>query len=359
MRKKMKSAHEIHPKRDGGSNTNPSAISRRHFTWGLLAAGGMALTSRNLRAAEWKLRQFHNQPAVSPLHKRLEELWAAVKTETGGRVDVQTFAENDHVVGGDPKAFQMLVSGELDFFTLNGGVIGSIVPAMNVQNVPFSFTRTAQVYNALDGDLGDYLRKEMSSKGIYGLRRGCFENGFHQITCATRPIRTAADLVGLKMRSPDAPIYVDSWKTLGTHVVVVNLDTLYKTMKSGAAEAQADPYSLIELLKLYEVQKYLSVTNHTWSGFNLITSLKSWQRFPAGVQEIIERNVAKYTKLQRADNDKLNVEASERLRQHGMIFNTADTASFRVKLQPFYARWRKVIGPQCWSLLEGHVGKLV
>jgi tripartite ATP-independent transporter DctP family solute receptor len=333
-------------------------VGRRHFALGLMAAGGVMLASRGTRAADFPLRQFHNQPVESPLHKRLVEMWAAVKAETRGRVDVQTFAENDHIPGGDPAALKMLVSGELDFFTLNGGVIGTIVPAMNVQNLPFSFRTQGQVYDAMDGDLGDYLRGEMRSKGIYGVPRGCFENGLHQITCATRPIRTADDLPGLKMRSPAAPIYIDAWKTLGTEVVVANLDKLYETLKSGAAEAQADPFALIELLKLYEVQKYVSVTNHTWSGFNLITNVKLWQRLPASAQEAIERNVAKFARLQRADNDALNTEARGRLAQRGMTFNEAETSSFRAKLKPFYARWRETLGQRCWTLLEAHVGKL-
>jgi tripartite ATP-independent transporter DctP family solute receptor len=332
--------------------------TRRHFTLGLLATGGTAFMSRTSPAADFKLRQFHNQPAESPLHKRLVEMWLAVKAETRGRVNVQTFAENDRIPGGDPAAFKMLVSGELDFFTLNGGVIGTLVPAMNVQNIPFSFHSQAQVYDALDGDLGNYLRNEMSSKGIYGLPRGCFENGFHQITCATRPIRTAEDLQGLKMRSPNAPIYIDAWKTLGTEPVVVNLDKLYETLKSGAAEAQADPFAMIELLRLYEVQKYVSITNHTWSGFNLITNSKLWRRFPSAIQDVIERNVAKFVRLQRADNDALNTEARSRLAQQGMLFNEADTSSFRSKLKPFYTRWKAALGQQCWNLLESHVGKL-
>jgi tripartite ATP-independent transporter DctP family solute receptor len=318
----------------------------------------MMAVGRGARAADSSLRQFHNQPAESPLHKRLVEMWTAVKVETGGRVDVQTFAENDHIAGGDPAAFKMLVSGDLDFFTLNGGAIGTVVPAMNVQNVPFSFRTQSQVYAALDGDLGDYLRGEMRSKGIYGVPRGCFENGMHQITCATRPIRTADDLQGLKMRSPAAPIYVDAWKTLGTEVVVANLDKLYETLKSGAAEAQADPFAIIELLKLYEVQKYVSITNHTWSGFNLITNLKLWKRLPKSAQEVIERNVAKFARLQRADNEALNTEARAQLAQQGMTFNEAETSSFRAKLKPFYVRWKETLGKQCWNLLEAHVGKL-
>ena len=82
------------------------------------------------------MRQFHNQPAESPLHKSLLTMWAAVKEETHGRVDVQTFAENDHTAGGDPAVLTMLIEGNLDFFTLNGGLIGAVVPAVNVQGIP-------------------------------------------------------------------------------------------------------------------------------------------------------------------------------------------------------------------------------
>jgi len=105
-----------------------SYTSRRQFTARFIMAGGMALISRGTRAADFKLRQFHNQPADSPLHKRLVEMWAAVKAETDGRVDVATFADNDQLPGSDPAALKMLVDGELDFFTLNGGLIGTVVP---------------------------------------------------------------------------------------------------------------------------------------------------------------------------------------------------------------------------------------
>ena len=93
-------------------------ISRRKFTGGMMAASGILLLSRGARAAEFELRQFHNQPADSPLDKWLVQMWDAVKTETNGRVHVQTFADNNKISGGDPAALNMVASGELDFFTL-------------------------------------------------------------------------------------------------------------------------------------------------------------------------------------------------------------------------------------------------
>src|ERR1700722_6362802 len=306
----------------------PNKISRRKFTAGAIAAGSVLVFSRNMRAAEFELRQFHNQPADSPLDKWLNTMWAAVKTETNGRVAVQTFPDNNKLAGGDPAALSMVASGELDFFTLNGGSIGNLVPACNVQGLLFAFRTPAQVFDSLDGDLGDYLREEMKAKGLYAVPKGCFDNGFHQITCATRPIRAAEDLQGLKIRTPDAPIYVEAWKALGAAPVVANLNKLYETLKSGTAEAQTNPLATAEFLKLYEVQKYVSLTNHGWSGFNLIANWKLWQRFPADVQQIIERNAMKFARLQRADHESLNVEFRTRLAQQGMTFNEADTSSF-------------------------------
>ncbi|MCU1343435.1 MAG: hypothetical protein JWN92_2858, partial [Candidatus Acidoferrum typicum] len=104
-------------------------ISRRRFALGVMATGGMMLAERRATAADFDLRQFHNQPSDSPLHKRLTEMWAAVNDETQGRVQVQTFSDNNQIAGGDPAALNMVVSGELDFFTLNGGSIGNLVPA--------------------------------------------------------------------------------------------------------------------------------------------------------------------------------------------------------------------------------------
>jgi tripartite ATP-independent transporter DctP family solute receptor len=307
-----------------------------------MAASGLLLTGVHASAAEFELRQFHNQPADSPLDQWLTKMWSVVKTETNGRVQVQVFPDNNKIAGGDPAVLNMLVSGEVDFFTLNGGSIGNIVPASNVQGLLFVFKSTAQIFEALDGDLGDYLRQEMKAKGIYGLPKGCFDNGMHQITCATRPIRTVDDLQNLKIRTPDAPIYTEAWKAMGASPVVANFNKLYETLKTGTAEAQT----------------YVSMTNHGWSGFNLMANLKTWERFPADVQKIIEQNVVKFVRQQREELTALNTEFRTKLATQGMTFNDADTSSFRPRLSAYYAHWKDVVGERAWTLLEAHTGKL-
>jgi tripartite ATP-independent transporter DctP family solute receptor len=273
-------------------------------------------------------------------------------------VRVQTFPDNNKLAGGDPAALNMVASGELDFFTLNGGSIGNLVPACNVQGLLCVFRSTEQVFAALDGDLGDYLREEMKTKEIYAVPKGCFDNGMHQLTSTTHPIRAVDDLQGLKIRTPDAPIYIEAWKAFGASPVVVNFNKLYETLKSGAAEAQTNPLAVAEVLKLYEIQKYVSMTNHGWSGFNLLGNWKLWQRFPSDVQSVIERNAAKYVRLQRAELSALNTDLRTKLATQGMTFNEADTSSFRPRLTAYYAKWKDTIGERAWSLLEKRVGKL-
>lgn len=336
-----------------------SGLSRRQFTLGLAAAGGWTLLGGCASAAATiELRQFHNQPAESPLHASLVNMWAAVKAETGGRIDVRTFPENDGLAGGDPLALKMLIDGSLDFMTLNGGLIGSVVPAANVQGIPFAFQKLEQVFAAIDGDLGVYLGKEMQAKGIHAVPRGCFDNGFQQISCSSKPIRNAADLEGLKVRTPDTPIYKELFEALGAQPVPTSINKMYELLKSGAAQAQTDPLTIIELFKLYEVQKYVSMTNHLWSGFNLIANLKVWNGLPKDVRAAIERNAAKFVGMQRKENAALNGSLQSRLTSQGMIFNDADTGSFRARLGPFYAHWKETVGQRAWSLLEAHAGKL-
>jgi len=335
-----------------------SRITRRRFTQGLAAAGGVLLVSRRAPAVDFPMRQYHNQPVEAPLHKRLTQMWEAVKAETHGRVQVEIFPENNHFKDGDPDPLNLLLDGKLEFLTSAGNGLAGLVPAANVQATPFAFSNDAQVYKAMDGDIGNYLREELKAKGVYLFPGGCFENGFHQITCATKPIRTAGDLQGLKIRAPGNANYLEFWKTLGAIPSGMNINKMYDALKSGQVEAQEDPLDVAELFHLYEVQKYMCMTNHSWSGYNLITNTKIWEGLPADVRQSIERNTVKYAKLQRADAAAMNGELRPKLTQQGMVFNEVDVASFRAKLAPFYAQWKQAIGDRAWTLLEGHVGKL-
>ncbi|OGU27831.1 MAG: hypothetical protein A3K13_11875, partial [Gemmatimonadetes bacterium RIFCSPLOWO2_12_FULL_68_9] len=276
-----------------------TTLTRRQVNVGLAATGGLLIFSRRVRTAEIVLTHWNSLPVESPLYKRATEMWAAINAETGGRVEVQ-------IKRGVNAGLDGLVKGDLAFMTMAGNGLASLLPAADVQATPYGFRNPGQVYRALDGALGEYLRAELRAKGLYAVPGGCFENGMHQIS-SNRQIRTAADMQGLKIRVPGSPMYQDFFKSLGAEVHTMNLASTYDALKSGQVEAQDDPWDVVELFKFYEVQKYGCVTDHSWSGYNLLAGLKVWQSLPADVQRVIEANTKKFVALQRADTDALNV----------------------------------------------------
>ena len=302
--------------------------------------------------------QYHGQAASSTLHQNLTAMWAAISADTGGRVTATVHAENGKVAGGDPVALRMLIAGEIQFYTLMGGILGTVVPVAEAQQVPFAFASAEQAHKAIDGPLGAYLREEMATKGIVGFPVGGFDNGMRQIGGRTRPIRVPADLAGLKMRVPDGKMFDDMARALGAEPVTVNSSGIYGALKAGTVDAQENPLAYMDFFKHYEVMKYISMTNHMWSGFNMLANQAAWNRIPADIRASIERNLTRAVRLQRDDQQKANLTARTSLAGHGLAFNEVETAPFRARLAGVYADWKKTLGAKCWSLLEAETGRL-
>jgi TRAP-type C4-dicarboxylate transport system substrate-binding protein len=124
------------------------------------------------------------------------------------------------------------------------------------------------------------------------------------------------------------------------------------------ADGQDTAFQIIESFKLYEVQKYLSLTSHSWSGSTMIANANAWNALPADVQTIFKRNADKYALLACNDIYISNESLADKLRRQGFIFNKADTATMRSRLGAYYAHWKSEIGATAWGLLESQVGKL-
>lgn len=332
--------------------------------WARRAVLGLAigfpggLIVRRAMAADYKFRQFHNQAATSPLHRRLVEMWLAIGAETNGRVATEVFAENAGLPGSDPAALRMLISGELDFFTLMGGILGQAVPVAEVQQVPFAFRTAAAAHEAADGALGAYLRDEMAAKGIHGFAVGAFDNGMRQTSSTRRLITAPKDFEGLRIRLPAGQMFTDTFRALGAEPVTINVNGIYAALKEGKVAAQENPLAVNAVFRLYEVQKHLAMTNHMWSGFNLMANGALWRKLPEDIQAVIERNAARFVRAQRDDQGRFNAGLRTTLAERGMVFNEIDPAPFRARMAPVYAAWRDKLGNKCWTLLEGHVGKL-
>ena len=308
----------------------------------------------------WTGRQFHNQPEQSHTHGFLVALWDEVHRDTGGRLQITVHPQNAGIPGSDPAALRLLVAGGLEFMTLMGGIIGQVVPVAEIQGLPFAFASHEQVHAVMRGELGDHLRAEMASKGIHAFRHGVLENGFRHIVSVDRPVRGVADLAGYRMRIPAGRLFEDTFRALGAEPVVVDIAGLYDALRERRVDGQENPLAIIEVNRLYEVCRYVSLTGHMWSGFNLIGNLAFWRGLPEDVQEVVNRAVAKHVARQRAYTDRFNRDLEAKLAsERGMFFNTADAQSFRRALSAdFYRRWKREFGATAWDLLEAAVGKL-
>jgi TRAP-type C4-dicarboxylate transport system substrate-binding protein len=179
-----------------------------------------------------------------------------------------------------------------------------------------------------------------------------------QMAGRTRAIATPADMAGLRVRIPAGKMFEDLFNALGAEPVVVNSSDIYSALESGQVDAQENPLAYMNLFRHYEVMKYVSMTNHMWSGFNLLGNQAAWRRLPADIQGIIERNAARFVRLQRQDQQAANDAARGAMTQRGLAFNDVDTAPFRARLSGVYASWRQALGTRCWSLLEAEAGPL-
>ncbi|MBV8118464.1 MAG: DctP family TRAP transporter solute-binding subunit [Alphaproteobacteria bacterium] len=293
-----------------------------------------------------------NQPVGSPTQRRLSEMADAIGEETDGAFRLEVFPESR--LGPDPKMLADMRSGELEFFVA-GATLGELAPTSALPLLPFAFADSKAMFAALDGALGDRIRDELAQHGIHAFRHA-WQNGFHHLTTAERPIRTAADLAGVKIRSPGGEIARDFFAAFGAEAGYVPFNQMYEALKQRRFDGQSDPLGVVLSLKLYEVQSHLSLTRHWWSGFTLLANAAAWAALPAEIKPVVERNAEKFALLQRQDTEAINADGAAELSRRGMNVVTADIESFRARLGPLYSSWREKAGLEAWRLLETYTG---
>jgi TRAP-type transport system periplasmic protein len=295
-----------------------------------------------------------NQPAGSATAKRMAEMAEAISRETDGGFIIEVHPESR--LGPDPQMFADVQRGELEFY-VSGATLGGIAPSSALPMLPFAFKNSQSVFTALDGGLGNIIRGELERAGLHAFRYG-MQNGFHHITTRNRPIQTVADFDRLKIRSPGGAIATDFFQTLRAAAGMVPFSGMYEALKTKKFDGQSDPLQVVVALKLHEVQTYLSLTGHWWSGFTLLANGTAWNALPADIKWVVERNVEAYAKRQRTDVEQINAEGETVLTAAGMIVNRADIAGIRGRLGDFYARWKAKFAPATWRQLEAHADGL-
>jgi TRAP-type C4-dicarboxylate transport system substrate-binding protein len=304
-------------------------------------------------------RQFHNQPEDSHLHGFLVRLWHGVRADTDGALDVAVHAQCGGIAGSDPQALSMLVSGELEFHTLMGGILAAVVPEADAQGIPFAWPDAPTIFSAMDGSLGACLADACAGRGILMLPEATFENGFRHIGTSTRPVRDVGDLAGMRVRVPDGEMFRDLFSRLGAVPVTVNIRELHAAVAGRLVDAQENALVVMQVNRLLEPQRYLSLTGHMWSGFNFLGNLAFWQSLPGEWRESIRLRAREAAIAQRAHTARVEAGLLDQFARAGIVVNTADTYGFRTALgDGFYPAWRARIGPRAWQALEDAVGAL-
>jgi tripartite ATP-independent transporter DctP family solute receptor len=334
-----------------------AGLSRR----AMLAAGAAiplaAMLSRPAGAAEFTLKFATGQDPSHPVNKRAREAADRIKEATGGRVEINLFPANQ--LGSDTDLLGQIRNGAIDYLNIASSVLATLVPKVGIANTGFAFTSYDEVWKAMDGDLGAFMKSEIEGVGLIQVGKS-WDNGFRQLTSSTREIKTPDDLKGFKMRVPAAPILTGLFQALGAGPTPINFNEVYSALQTKVVEGQENPLAIIATAKLYEVQKYCSLTSHVWDAYLILGNRRSFQRLPADVQEIVTREMNKAAEAERADIAALSKSLRDDLAAKGLQFVEVDKTAFRSALgeTSFYKDWHEKFGDKAWSVLEQTVGKL-
>lgn len=323
----------------------------------LSAATIAAPWAARAQGAEFTYKYANNLPVAHPMNLRAKEMADAIKAETNGRVEIQIFPSNQ--LGSDTDMLSQLRSGGIEFFTLSGLILSTLVPVASINGIGFAFPDYPAVWKAMDGELGEYVRKQVARVNLVAMEK-IWDNGFRQTTSSTKPIQGPEDLKGFKIRVPVSPLWTSMYKAFDSAPTSINFSEVYTALQTKVVDGQENPLAIIATAKLYEVQKYCSLTNHMWDGFWFLANRRAWERLPENVRTVVAKHVNAAGLKEREDVARLNAGLQKELTDKGMVINQPKAEAFRDKLRAagFYAEWKGKYGDEAWSILEKYTGKL-
>ncbi|GHU28752.1 C4-dicarboxylate ABC transporter substrate-binding protein [Betaproteobacteria bacterium] len=298
-----------------------------------------------------KIQIGHAYAAQHPMHLSMEAFAAQVKQETKGEIEFEIVPSG--VLGGEIELIQQTVGGMLD-----ASLIGAITmfqgfaPKAAIEDLPFIFTDRLVVHKAVDGAFGVYMAEKVIEP--LGLKVATFlEHGFRQITNNKRAITKPEDLAGMKLRVPPLALRVEAFKLLGANPVPMALPELFTALQQGTVDGQENPMATIESYKFNEVQKFLSLTNHTYVSAPLVFNKDSWKSFDAATQKIILDAAKKAQTMSRDLYVNYETEALKRVRDSGVTVTTdVDYKAFADKVKPVWESFRQKQGNELFDLIS-------
>ena len=310
-------------------------MQRHTITRSLLALAAFALLPIAAQAQPIKLTLGHGAAPDNPRNLAAVKFAETVKAKTNGRIEVQV--AHSAQLGDDAAMVTALRSGTLDMSANSQGAVSTVVPEFAALGLPFLFSDVQKAWQLMDGPIGKELADKSTAKGMVLL--GLWDNGIRQMSNSKRAIKSPADLKGLKMRTPPDAVTIDIMQAMGADAQQIKFSELYVALQQGVVDGQENPLTNIASAKLYEVQKYVSLTGHKYESTPFLMSKRTWDKLSEADRKIVNEAAAEATQLQRRLNKEADDKLTAELKGKGVQVDSVDRKAFVEASRPVYAKW--------------------
>jgi tripartite ATP-independent transporter DctP family solute receptor len=301
-------------------------------------AAAVAVAAFGVASAQERTIKFATaNPKGHPLVMGMEKFAEIVAAKSAGKIKVNLFPGG--VLGGDAFLVSAMQGGTVEMASLNSGILASQVKDFEVFDFPFMFANGKEADTVVDGPFGKKMHAKLDAKGLVGLTY--WELGFRSITNSKRPITKVEDIEGLKLRVIPNAINLDWVKALGANPTPLAFPEVYAALEQKAIDGQENPLTVISANKLFEVQKYVTLTNHQYNPQSVLMSKKFWDTLSAAEKKIISDAAVESTAYQRAQARDQAKTALETVKKGGMQVSeltAPELAKFREKMVPVVAK---------------------
>ena len=268
---------------------------------------------------------------------------AAVEKLSNGEIKVALFPNRQ--LGDEKQMLEGLKFGTVDGAIITNAVIAQVETAFQINDLPFLYANEAQAQKVLDGEVGQMLADKLAKKGVIAL--GFMEGGYRQMINNKQPVKTPADVQGVKYRVMQNPTFIDMFNSLGGAAVPMAWGETFTAVQQGTVDGLEIPLAVIDSNKYYEVTKFLSLTNHTYSMIGLVVSKRWFNKLPKNLQAAVVEAGKMATAEQRKTVGQNTQAIIDSLKSNGMQINqVSDPAAFRTAVQPMYKKARDKVGSQ-------------
>ena len=283
----------------------------------LLAVLGVALPAAAQDIQERTIRFGHLNNTDHPTSTGVKKFAELVAAKSGGKIKVQEYPSSQ--LGNELQQQSALQGGVQEMLVASTTSLAGIVKEFGVFDFPFLFSNARQADAMVDGPMGKAISARLADKGVVVL--GFFDLGFRNVTNSKRPITKAEDLEGLKLRVIPNPVFLETFKTFKANPIPMPFAELYGALESKAVDGQENPFSVILSNKFFEVQKYVSATNHVYAANILLVSKRFWDKLSPAEQKILNDAANETRPYQRQVSRAAAQKAVDELKAKGMQYN--------------------------------------